>query len=153
MTTHVYTYQEQRKLYGLVSTYLVVQETWYYHKALDYGTLEENADKTGWWFDWEPVIREASPEVLIVMSGDRREERRFPVYAVVPRVGDWIELSSNPQQLAVLAKDIEPSSSDGQRMMDALNELRRMTHSLPSERVGEVMKHLNAISRIIKPVA
>jgi len=152
-THHVTTYQERRKLYGLVITYLTVLETWYYHKGLDYGTLEGNADKSGWWFDWEPVTRDCFPEVLVVMSGDRRDERRYPVYAVVPRAGDWIELPSNPEQLAALAKDIEPSSSIGQQMMELLKELRQMSQSLPIERVGEAMKHLNVLQRLIKPIA
>jgi hypothetical protein len=119
-TLRVITYEERRKLYGLMITYLTVQETWYYHKDLDYGSLVANADKSGWWFDWEPIVRACFPEVLVVMSGERREERRFPVYAVVPRVGEWIELSSNPKQLAALAEDTEPSSSTGQQVLDML---------------------------------
>lgn len=149
--THSLTHRERTKVYGLISTYLSIQETWYYHKALEFETLEGTADKSGWWFDWEPVIRECYPEVLIVMSGDRREERRFPVYVVVPRIGEWIELSSNPKQLAAQAEDVEPQTSHGQQMMDLLVELRQMSSSLPVERVGEVMKNLNALQRLIKP--
>jgi Zn-finger domain-containing protein len=152
-TPRVYTFQERRKLNALVSTYRTIQDTWYFHKDLDYDSLEEQVDVPGWWFDWEPVVRECFPEVLVVMSGDRREERRFPVYVVVPRVGDWIELSSNPEQLAALAESLESPSSHGQVMMEVLDELRKMSHSLPSERVGEAMKHLNAFGRIIKPIA
>jgi len=146
-------FTEQRKVYRLIQTYLTVQDTWYYHKNLDYGTLEQNADKSGWYFDWEPVVRDCFPEVLVVMSGERREERRFPAYVVVPRVGDWIELPSNPDRLAEVAKDFEPSSRVGEEMMIDLGSLRKMGPSLPPERVGEVMKHLNALERLIKPVA
>lgn len=149
--THSLTYRESRKLHNLIITYLAIQDTWYYHKDLNYDTLEGAADKSGWWFDWEPVVRECWPEVLVVMSGDRREERRFPVYAVVPRIGEWIELFSNPKQLTALAEDVEPQTSLGQQMMELLNELRRMSPSLSTERVGEVMKHLNALQRLIGP--
>jgi hypothetical protein len=140
-------------VFGLIQTYLSVQDTWYYHKALSYGSLEADADKSGWYFDWEPVVRECFPEVLVVMSGERREERRFPAYVVVPRVGDWIELPSNPKQLAVVAEEMRPSPRVGEAMMEGLRSLRKMAQSLPAERIDDVMKHINAIQRAIKPVA
>jgi len=146
-------YTERQKVYRLIQTYLAVQDTWYYHKSLSFGSLEEDADKSGWFFDWDAVIRECFPEVLVVMSGERREERRFPAYVVVPRVGEWIELSSDPDLLAETAKDVEPSFRVGESMMEGLRSLRKMGPQLPAERVGEVMKHLNALERLIKPVA
>lgn len=150
---HAISHQERRKLVRLVNTYLAIMETWYFHKNMSYGSLEADADKSGWWFDWDPVIRDCFPEVLVVMSGDRREERRFPAYAVIPRASDWIELPSNPTQLETLARDIEPESSSGDQMMKLIEELRLLTPTLPTERVGEVMKHLNALKRVIQPVA
>lgn len=152
-TSRTLSYTERRKVYNLIQTYLTVQDTWYFHKSLSYGSLEQDADKSGWYFDWEPIVRECFPEVLVVMSGERREERRFPAYVVVPRVGEWIELSSNPDQLAETAKDVEPSFRVGETMMDGIKSLRKMSPLLPAERVGEAMKHLNALQRLIKPIA
>jgi len=152
-TPRTLSFTERRKVYGLIQTYLTVQDTWYYHKSLSFGSLEEDADKSGWYFDWEPVVRECFPEVLVVMSGERREERRFPAYVVMPRIDEWIELSSNPDQLAETAEAIKPSSRVGESMMEGIKSLRKMSTSVPADRVGEVMKHLNALERLIKPVA
>lgn len=150
---HTITYNERRKLHRLMCVYQAVQATWYFHKSVSYGSLEADADKSGWYFDWDPIVRECFPEILVVMSGDRREERRFPAYAVAPRSGDWFELQSDPKQVEALLQAVEPTDQHIEQMMLMLAELKLMSHSLPAERTGEAMKHLNALTRLIKPLA
>lgn len=110
--------------------------------------LVSAADTADWYFDWDPVIRQCAPEVLIVMSGSRQSTDRIPTYAVVPRTGLTIKLSTDRGYLEQLSHG---AILDAEEFDHILNKLKEMISHLPEVRVGEAMKHLNALRRIIKP--
>lgn len=146
------TRQESEKLRHLLLTYLLVYDTWKYHDGPGKPeSLIEQADQSGWIFDWEPVLRYCSPELYVVWSADRRDSSRFPSYVVVPGAGEWFELHSDPEQLEWLLSDAVPIGGDAEVVESTLETLRKTSTSLPTERRGEAMKHLNAWWRIVKP--
>jgi len=142
--------KEKQKLRYLLDCYLALYDSWVHHKSDHSESLEELADEAGWWFDWEPVIRECMPDVLVIMSGDRRSVPRFPSYAAVPRVGEWFEIGSNPPQLEALRLVAVPVDGDI-NTVTVLESLRRDVVNLPADRRGDAMKHYNALRRIITP--
>lgn len=145
------THLERRKLGFLVSTYQTVYDCWRYDVMSQSDDFEEAADKAGWHFDWTPVIRECFPDVLVIMDGQDRRKRLFPVYAVIPGAGEWFEIHSNPDQLELLKGVAVLPSRDGDGDGSPLDQLRMMITSLPTDRRGEAEKHLRALRRIIAP--
>jgi hypothetical protein len=146
-------YIERRKLGLLISAYLAVYDSWTFHKSDEPDDFEEAVDKTGWYFDWTPVIRECFPDVLVVMSSSDRRIRQFPVYAVVPGAGEWFEIHSNPKQLEDLRAVAVLPSRDGDGSGNPLDDLGKMISTIPTDRRGEAEKHLRALRRIITPKA
>jgi len=141
--------REKIKLRYLLETCLAIYDSLQFHKGADEGEFWLTVDKAGWAFDWDQVIREVSPEVLIIMSGDRRDPSRHPVYAVIPGAGEWFEIDANT--VVELTEDVAPQGR-GTNDFDQIVELiRKMIQDGPTDRTGEALKHLNALKRIIRP--
>jgi hypothetical protein len=108
--------------------------------------------KEGFWFDWDKLVSQCMPDVGIVLSASRRTaqvEYTYPVYAVIFRTGDWFQLSTDEQMEEVLRL---AEVDDRGIAAEAADVLRQIVLSVPSDRRGEAMKHLEALNRILKPV-
>lgn len=144
------TLTEKKKLGFLLDCYVAVYDAWRHHVDDQHDDFESQADKAGWRFDWSAVIRECHPHVLVVMSGEGRNQQHFPTYAVIPGAGEWFELHSNPERLELLRSSAVANAVEGDGP-SPLEELGHMITTLPNERRGEAFKHLNALRRIMKP--
>jgi len=146
-------HKERVKLGYLVDVYQTVYDCWTFSKSQQFDDFESAADEAGWFFDRTPVIRECFPEIVIVMSGQDRRIRQFPVFVVIPGAGEWFEIHSNPDQLEQLRSVAVSASRDGSGFGNPLEELRTMIQSVPADRRGEAEKHRRALERIITPKA
>lgn len=137
------------KLIYFLETYLSVSDCYAHNRrAYDEMSMQEQSDQQGWFFDWEAVVRHVSPHLLVVMSSNRRDSQRAPTYVVIPGEGDWIEMSHD--NAVRLVEELTPDATRDVEIGTLLNSLRPAITMLPQERVGEAMKHLNALTRIAK---
>lgn len=144
------TSREKDKLRLIVNARMTIDDVFKYHDD-DADQFNQPA-KEGFWFDWDKLVSQCMPDVGIVLSASRRTaqvEYTYPVYAVIFRTGDWFQLSTDEQMEEVLRL---AEVDDRGIAAEAADVLRQIVLSVPSDRRGEAMKHLEALNRILKPV-
>jgi len=104
---------------------------------------------SGWTLEWDQIIRFVFPEIVLIMSDDRRALDRHPVFACFPRTGDWVTLPTETE--ADLDKQQDGNPTLAERHERASLSLKAVILELPEARRGEAMKHLRALERIIRP--
>lgn len=105
---------------------------------------------SGWTLEWDQISRFVFPEIVLVMSDDRRALDRHPVYACFPRTGDWVTLPTSAVTDLDKQQDGNPTLSE--RFERASMMLKSVILELPEARRGEALKYLRAAERIIRPV-
>jgi hypothetical protein len=143
------TEREKVKFRYVLDTCLAIYDALQFHKCSGEEEFWQSVDKAGWAFDWDQVVRTVSPEILIVMSGDRRDPSRHPVYLVVPGAGEWFEIDAHTVE--ELLRDVVPFDRGVTDFDQSVELIRKMIQDGPTDRTGEAMKHLNALKRIIRP--
>jgi hypothetical protein len=142
--------RERDKLRLIVNARQTVDDVFQYYTHGD--DQFDRPELEGFWFDWDKLVSQCMPDVGVVLSASRRTaqvEYVYPVFAVIFRTGDWFQLSTDEQMKSVLR---HAEVDDRGIAAEAVDTLRQIILTVPSDRRGEAMKHLEALQRIIKPV-
>jgi len=141
--------RERRKLTLLINARATMQDLWDWYRSESDSQFDPERSHEGFWFDWDKISSQLMPEIGMVMSASRRTaqvEYTYPVYAVVFRTGDWFAIATNDQVESIRHLAVV---DDGD-VVETLNALQQMILSSTPDRMGEAMKHLNALRRILK---
>lgn len=141
---------EEQKLKWLLGAIQAVYDSKKAWKREQHDTFLDVHKLSGWTLEWDQIIRYIFPEIILVMSDDRRAVDRHPVYACFPRTGDWITLPTDTETDLDIQQDGNPSLSEMHERASMM--LKSVILELPETRRGEAMKHLRALQRIIGPV-
>jgi len=98
--------------------------------------------------DWRSVVNFCAPDVLVVLTHDKsgKEFEDFPLYAVLPRSGQYFELKPE------MSVSIE-ESEDGKPEFDVvgtLNSLLSYVETIDGGKKENAMKQLHILKRILR---
>lgn len=148
--TSTLTPRECEKLRFLVNARRTIEDVFKWH--VNEADQFNRPGKENFWFDWDKISSQCLPEVGVILSASRRTaqvEYTYPVYAVIFRTGDWFQLTTDAQMDNVLQLAVV---DDRGIVKEATDVIRHIVLNVPSDRRGEAMKHLEALTRILKPV-
>jgi hypothetical protein len=98
--------------------------------------------------DWRRVANECAPDVLLVMAhdGTRKDEvfDEFPVYILIPRLGDYFALSDE------VAFSIEEAHApQREEVVRALNLLKQSATLIDGAKSGNAIKLLSGLHKLL----